>query len=240
MIEQLPDQRDVEVILVLANLTLGFLAFYFVPKSKRIRIRIESGYGTEKSLGILVLFRRLCGFVFLGIIPALVTWAGSGGNLLKYGFGGGNLQESIFWTGILSVIIIVLNVFNARKPSNLAVYPEIRIRRWSSRLLVISSISWVVYLIAYESLFRGLFLFTFEAWFGPVIAIAINVSIYSLTHIYKGIKEAAGAIPFGILICWVTLQTGNIWSAVAVHIVMALSNEYLSLYFHPEISVKKR
>jgi len=233
------EQREIEVILAIANVTLGFLAYYFVGHCKKIQSWIEAKYKIKQS-GSIVLFKRICGVLFLGMIPLLVTVAVSGKDLREYGFSPENLKESLLWTGLVSGIILIMNVINARKPVNLAMYPEIRVRNWSPRLLVQSSVAWIVYLLAYEILFRGLLLFTFDTWFGPVIATAINVSIYSLVHVHKGIKEALGAIPFGILICWITLYTGNIWPAVGIHIIMALSNEYLSLYFHPEISLKKR
>jgi membrane protease YdiL (CAAX protease family) len=39
----------------------------------------------------------------------------------------------------------------------------------------------------------------------------------------------------GILLCYITLHTGNIWSAVIIHSSMALSNEWFSLRSHPNM-----
>jgi membrane protease YdiL (CAAX protease family) len=41
----------------------------------------------------------------------------------------------------------------------------------------------------------------------------------------------------GIILCYITLLTGNIWSAVIVHSLMALCNEWFSLRAHPEMKL---
>ncbi|GAI37228.1 unnamed protein product, partial [marine sediment metagenome] len=71
-------------------------------------------------------------------------------------------------------------------------------------------------------------------------AIAVNTSIYACTHIPKGFKEAIGAIPFGIILCIITLITGNIWVAFFIHVLLALSNDYFALYHNPEMKIIRR
>ena len=72
---------------------------------------------------------------------------------------------------------------------------------------------------------------------GP--AIALNSALYAFAHFYKGPGETFGAIPVGVLLCYLTIVTGNIWCAVVIHALMALSNEWFSLYFHPEMEIVK-
>ena len=80
-------------------------------------------------------------------------------------------------------------------------------------------------------------LFVSVAYLGVWPAIILNVAIYALVHVPKGIKEAVGAIPLGILLCIITLQTGSIIVALAVHIIMALGNEWFSLKAHPGMKI---
>ena len=61
-------------------------------------------------------------------------------------------------------MILVTGYFSSSKPGNLALYPQIRIKYWTSGILVLSGISWVCFLmVAYEFLFRGFLLYGF-AW----------------------------------------------------------------------------
>ncbi|MEZ5021390.1 MAG: CPBP family intramembrane glutamic endopeptidase [Bacteroidales bacterium] len=63
-------------------------------------------------------------------------------------------------------------------------------------------------------LFRGVLLFGLAKPLGPVVATAVNVILYSAAHIPKGKGETLGAIPFGMVLCILTLVSGTIWIAL--------------------------
>jgi membrane protease YdiL (CAAX protease family) len=88
-------------------------------------------------------------------------------------------------------------------------------------------------------MFRGLLFFSFIRFIGNLPAIVVNVFIYALVHIHKGFKETLASIPFGIILCLMTLSTGSIWAAFIVHIILALSNEWISFHLNPEMSIKR-
>ena len=71
-------------------------------------------------------------------------------------------------------------------------------------------------------------------------AIAINIALYSATHIPKGLEETIGAIPLGLVLCILTLSTGTIWIAFLVHVVMAWTNTLTSLKFNPDMKYIKQ
>ena len=118
-------------------------------------------------------------------------------------------------------------------------YPQIRVKEWDTQLLLLSAFSWIAYLLAYEFMFRGYLLFVSVEYLGVWPAIALNIAIYALVHVPKGIKEAVGALPLGVVLGIITIQTGNIWVAFVVHIVLALSNEWFSLKAHPDMRLVK-
>jgi membrane protease YdiL (CAAX protease family) len=118
-------------------------------------------------------------------------------------------------------------------------YPQIRKNEWNLKLILISAFSWILYLIAYEFLFRGYLLFVFLKYLNVWAAISLNVAIYALVHVPKGHKEAIGAIPLGLVLGIITLKTGSIWFAFGLHVVLALSNEWLSLRAHPDMKFVK-
>lgn len=184
-----------------------------------------------------VMLQRLTGVLFFGLIPVIVFVFFLREDIGSYGIKRPGVS-SFVWTLLLSLIIIPMNYFNSRKPDNLGQYPQIRKKDWSINLLILSSISWIAYLFAYEMLFRGFLLFASFSLLGTFPAIIINTGLYSLAHIPKGMKETLGAIPFGILISYLTLKSGSFWIAFFVHIVLALSNEWFSIMAHPDIKIK--
>lgn len=230
--------ENLEFVGAIISISVGFIFYYFISKSSVLKNVFISRFGTERTKVYWVIFERLTGVFFFGFIPVLLILLLYKKGLYQFGVKSGELLISFYWILGLSPVIIVTNYFNAVKNDNLDMYPQIRKRSWNLQLIIISAFSWIVYLMAYEFMFRGFLLFVSVAYLGVWPAIALNVGIYALVHVPKGVKEALGAIPLGILLCIITLQTGGILVALAVHIVLALSNEWFSLKAHPEMVVK--
>jgi membrane protease YdiL (CAAX protease family) len=146
---------------------------------------------------------------------------------------------SVIWTLGLSALVIPLAYISAKKPKNLVNYPQIRAKVWTNKTVFINALGWFIYLFGYEFLFRGTLLFPLVDTLGVWPAIAINIALYSATHIPKGLDETIGAIPLGLVLCLLTLQSGTIWIAFLVHVAMAWTNSFTALKFHPDIHYKQ-
>lgn len=92
-----------------------------------------------------------------------------------------------------------------------------------------------MYLFSYELMYRGLLLMVCYHSFGFWPAVAINLCFYSATHIAKGLNETIGTFPYGLLLCYVTISTGSIAVAFVTHLILALTNDYFSVYHNPEM-----
>ena len=123
----------------------------------------------------------------------------------------------------------------SRQTKNLKNYPQIRAKVWSKKLKLKNALGWAAYLFGYELLFRGVLLFPLADELGVWTAIAINIALYSATHIPKGLDETIGAIPLGLVLCILTLYTDTIWIAFIVHVIMAWTNTFTALRFNPEM-----
>ena len=218
---------------------LGFATYYFLSHSKTVVGRIGILIKGFDSQGNQVLLQRLLGLLLLGIFSAIIIIILPGAELKDYGMRFAFNAPPPWWFYLLIPIIPVIGVFSARKPGNLANYPQIRLKQWTPLLLFISGISWIAFLIGYEFLFRGFLLHSTLEIMQPAPAIALNCAFYAFAHFYKGPGETFGSIPAGIVLCYLTLVTGNIWSAVIIHSIMALSNEWFSIRAHPDMKISK-
>jgi membrane protease YdiL (CAAX protease family) len=138
------------------------------------------------------------------------------------------------------LLVIPLAAYSAKKEKNLVNYPQIRAKVWTKKTFRLNLIGWAVYLVGYELLFRGILLFPLVEAYGIWLAIAVNVALYSATHIPKGLDETLGAAPLGFVLCLLTLMSGNIWISVLVHIGMAWTNSLTALKHHPEIHYNRQ
>jgi len=200
--------------------TIGFSGYYFFNE----RLHKKFGEGSIRQ----VITQRLNGFLILGVLPlALLLYFNSGEEIP---FLSGSFQtSSILWLIGISILLIAVNYLHKKSKSNLLLYPQIKESNWNPSLLLLSAVTWIAYLLAYEFLFRGLLLSSSLELMGFWPAIIINTGIYSLVHIHKGIVEGLGSVVMGLILCLLVIQTGSFWIAFFIHIVLALSNEWFSI-----------
>ncbi len=218
---------------------VGFGSYYFLSHSITFKRRFGAPCRILDRQGNHVLLQRILGFLFLGVFSVLIILFLPELSLKEYGLSFTFHAAPPAWTWLLIPLILIMGYFAARKPGNLENYPQIRAKIWTPGMIALSSSSWVLFLVGYEFLFRGFVLHASLDIMDPVPAIALNSALYAFAHFYKGPGEIFGAIPVGILVCYITLSTGNIWGAVILHSIMALSNEWFALRAHPEMLIKK-
>ena len=228
-----------EANLAIISVTAAFLAWWVTGKSPALSAFLCNAYGRESGLARQIYMKRTVGMLGFGMLPLVLMYVFYGRSGADYGLALRFPPAFWYWAIGLSAVLAALSIKNAGHPEHLEQYPEIRTRVWSKSLLAGSMLSWMGYLLAYEVMFRGVLLFSCSrAWDVPT-AVIINTVIYSLTHLPKSLKEGIGAIPLGILMCYITLQTGAIWAAVLAHWTLSLVNEWYSLKYHPEIALQK-
>ncbi|NND32112.1 MAG: CPBP family intramembrane metalloprotease [Saprospiraceae bacterium] len=227
-------------LLSLVALTITIFPYFFsTGPAKWIAKILKVNKSLDHSAWAIYL-QRILGFIWLGGVAAVFMLIYENHLIDFYGFG---LQKhKMIWLLVTGIIFIIqcINYFNASSASNLALYPQIRKEKWSFSLLVFSTFTWVLYVAAYEFLIRGVLLFSTLSVYNQATSIAINVGLYAIIHIPKGLKETLASIPFGVVMCLLTLESQSIWPAIVVHATLALSNEWFSLYYQPKMSVKWR
>ncbi len=191
---------------------------------------------SPKQIKSRYLIRKVSGFILFGVIPA---WVGilfldlHPVTLFLFKPNGKYFAEIVV---ITAIILIFINSLNAGNESIQKSYPELRLRKWSTGSLLIEAFGWIIYLLGYEYLFRGILLFTSVDAFGIPTAITINLAIYSGLYLQKRLKEAVAAIPFGALLCYITLESGSVLPAIIIHCIQAISAEMACIYRNREMS----
>jgi hypothetical protein len=77
---------------------------------------------------------------------------------------------------------------------------------------------WAVYLMLYEFWMRGILLVLPAAEHSTTWLIVANTILYSVIHMPKSKRESIVSVPFGIVVCLITIYTGNFWGAFAIHV----------------------
>lgn len=235
--------EDLRVFLPILLTLVFFVAYWFTAQSERIKKRFYQNHDFDSASVKHIFFTKLVGFITMGVAPtviALLLIPELG--LADYGltFIPETTFFSVVWTIGLCVLVIPLAFISAKKPKNLENYPQIRAKNWNQKILFTNLLGWALYLFGYEFLFRGILFMPLVEPLGLWPAIAVNIALYSATHIPKGIDETIGAAPLGLVLCLLTYASGTIWIAFLVHVAMAWTNSLTALKYHPEIHYKRK
>ncbi|MCC5927845.1 MAG: CPBP family intramembrane metalloprotease [Cyclobacteriaceae bacterium] len=178
-----------------------------------------------------VLWQRFSGFLILGILPAFLVIYYFNHSLESVGYRASNLTLTFGYSAGLGLLILFISRQNAWKKREKSLYPQIKVARWTPALIVLNAFTWALYLLGYEFFFRGFMLYLMAEYWPVWLSILVNTVLYSLAHLHKNLQEVLGAIPFGIVLCLITLQTGNFFTAFILHCLLAISTDAFSIYF---------
>jgi membrane protease YdiL (CAAX protease family) len=138
------------------------------------------------------------------------------------------------------IIVIALVLFINQKTNNNHNSLQINLSEWNFLLFLINATGWIIYLIGYEFLFRGILLYECYSSFGFWPAISINIAIYSAIHLVNGKDRALGAFIFGGIACYFTLIYGTILIPVIMHITLSIGSDYFSIRYNESLSFVKK
>lgn len=223
---------SIAVFAIATTLVMSLLYFFLLERMK------QSAPTFIPSLSVnLFLIRKISGFLLFGVIPAVALLGFFTGEPYAFGLQWGDFTGLWVWIAGASFILIALNVVNSGNKTLHKMYPELRIAHWTPTDFALSFGGWVLYLAGYEFMFRGMLLFGCYYAFGLWPAVTINLALYTALHLPKGIKETIGAIPFGALICYVTIESQSILPAIILHSIQAISCEIACTIRNPEMKI---
>lgn len=226
---------DLPPVLSILSIMTGYCIYWFIAHSQKVKNYIFNTYSDQDDAWVAwIFFRKMTGAFWIGLVPAILAFTFLPYSLQDYGINFENLKQTILFILPVALSMIFLNFKVSNNKKNLDFYPEMRVEKWTTSKFCINAIGWLSYLFAYEFMCRGVLLFTCYHAFGFWPALAINLCFYVCTHIAKGLTETIGTYPYGIVLCFVTIFTGNIWFAFITHSVLALSNDVYAIYHSPE------
>lgn len=221
------DPLWIGLFISIVSITFGFV-FYQFFHAELLRNSFKK-QGIRRGSPKEVTLKRISGVLLFGILPAAAFSVFSDpAELLRF-MGPLTLKTLWFYLPIATLIVLV-NYYTAGGIKNLEMYPEMRIHPWTPRLLVLSAGGWIAYLFAYEFVFRAMLFYTSLELLGFWPAVFLNTGLYALVHLPKNYRETFGSMYYGFIICALVIYTGSFWIAFFLHLTLALSNEWFSVY----------
>jgi membrane protease YdiL (CAAX protease family) len=215
--------------------TVVYLGYRYGLQAERCRRRL-AGRMAPAALEITAVVRqRVLGGLLLGLPLIATIVLGLGHSPGRYGLGTPDWASTMAWVAGMAVILVPILRVAARQPHHWQTYPQMRLARWDRRRWWTNTLSWLVYLLGYECLFRGVLLSWLVAELGTWPGILTMNALYAFAHVDKDAGEAWGSAVMGVLFAVMTLQTGAIWAAVAVHWLIAAGSESFAIRANPAL-----
>lgn len=236
-------KQDFKVIIPVVGGLIAYMIFWFTQKSQTLKQKFLEKHGADRGSAKFIIFTRYIGGLSMGVLPALayiIAFPETKLSQLGMGFNMETMLATLLWSIGLSIAVIPMVRFNAKKPYHQMYYPQIRAKEWDNKMLRSNLALWVFYLLGYEFLFRGVLLFPLVESIGLWPAIAVNICMYTATHIPHGREITIGTIPLAIVLCLLSVQTGTIWIAFLVHTTIAWTNSLSALRLNPGMKIVKK
>jgi len=227
-----------EVLAFLAIFTtlLMFLLYYYTAKQRILRnLFVKPLFPSLSGESIEFFSYKLTGILFTGIVPFIIFLLIVRVPPSRIGLVIGRTFQ--FWY-LLIILIIVTAIVSFQLSKSRKVQersPELKIRDWYPRHIILSVSAWLFYILGYEFLFRGVLWFLCSEAFGFWPALAINLSLYSMVHLPQGKLMAIGTLPVGIILCLLSQLTGSFIPAFLIHSLIAVFTDLFSLYHNTEV-----
>jgi membrane protease YdiL (CAAX protease family) len=123
---------------------------------------------------------------------------------------------------ILIALLAIIESKNAKQQAGDSIQNSFRL---SAFFICRYFIFRLAFLFAYEMFFRGFLLFGSIAVMGIPLAVSLNVLLYVLLHLFNSKKEMLACIPFGLLLCWLSVLFNAAWPAMILHACFSLLYE---------------
>lgn len=201
-----------------------FLLSWINKINKNQRLFNDEGEFTSKPGNLIG--SHIIGILWLGVVPIILlkhpvlkVLVGSQMPDIKY-----VLLYILLFTLIISIALKQSKNLNAKKQRSAE-----GLNQLSTSFVIHYFFIRIVFLFVYEMWFRGFLLFNSINWMGIPAAVMLNVFLHVLVHIFNSKKEMLACIPFGIVVCFLSILFNAVWPAIILHIGFSMAYE-LNIY----------
>jgi membrane protease YdiL (CAAX protease family) len=147
--------------------------------------------------------------------------------LSDYGLQLGDVKTGLFFSILFLFVMIILIWFVSATPAFAEKYPHLSSAKSDWNTLFIYEAGMLLYMFAWEFIWRGFMLFGLEKRFG-VYAVLMQMIPFVILHNGKPFLETFGAIFGGIALGILALRTRSIYYCVLTHIGVMFSIDVIS------------
>ena len=214
------DRKVVTIFLSIA--VLQTISWYITSRSF-FRYNIFPSYDSNPNIYLIeYLYWFIGDFITFLILPVLIIRFVIKEKISGYGMKAGDWQTGLKLSVIFLLIMLPLVWFFSSSPDFVSNYPQLLSVRTAWNLFFIYEAGMLIYMFAWEFIWRGFTLFGLEEKFG-YYAVLIQMIPFVILHNGKPMAETFGAILGGIALGVLAFRTRSFLYGVIVHIGIMFS-----------------
>jgi len=219
---------DKKVIIVFLSIAiLQTISFYFTQRRFFRENLFEQFQNYSDPYLLEYLYWFIGDFFTFFILGIVIIKFGLKEKLSDYGLQFGDLKTGLSISIIFLAVMIILIWFVSATPAFAEKYPHLSSAKSNWNTLLIYEAGMLLYMFAWEFIWRGFMLFGLEKKFGGY-AVLMQMIPFVILHNGKPFLETFGAIFGGIALGILALRTRSIYYCVLTHIGVMFSIDLIS------------
>ena len=219
------DKKVISIFLSIA--VLQTISFYYTSRRFFRANLFESFQNYSDPYLIEYIYWFVGDFFTFFILGVLIIKFGFKEKLKDFGFQLGDLKTGLSLSIIFLSVMIILVWFVSATPEFAEKYPHLTGAKSNWNILLIYEAGMLLYMFAWEFIWRGFMLFGLEKKFG-YYSVLIQMIPFVILHNGKPFLETFGAIFGGIALGILALRTRSFYYCVIIHIGVMSSIDIIS------------
>lgn len=219
---------DRKVVIIFLSIAVLQTISWYVTSRMFFRINLFEQYQFHSQVYLIeYLYWFIGDFITFFVLPVLVIRLFFKEKLSSYGLQIGDYKVGLNITLIFILIMLPLIWFASASNSFANVYPHLPSARQSWQIFIIYEIGLLIYMIAWEFIWRGYMLFGLYEKFG-FYSLFIQLIPFVILHNGKPMLETFGSILAGLALGILALRTKSIFYCVIAHMSVMFSIDLIS------------
>lgn len=219
---------DKKVITIFLSVAVLQTISWYITSRQFFRANLFEQYQFHPQIYLIeYLYWFIGDFITFFVLPVLVIRFFFKEKISSYGLQIGDYKIGLRITLIFILIMLPLVWFASASSSFANVYPHLPSARESWQIFFIYEIGLLVYMLAWEFIWRGYMLFGLYEKFG-FYSIFIQMIPFVILHNGKPMLETFGAILAGLALGILALRTKSIFYCVIAHMSVMFSIDFIS------------
>lgn len=227
LLSRIKDLEKKVVIILMAVAVLQTLSYYFTSRRFFREYLFENFQDFSQPYLLEFIYWFVGDFFAFFIIGILIIKLLLKEKVSDYGLQIGDYKTGLKYSFIFLFVMIVLIWIVSASPAFAEKYPHLSDAKSNWNILLIYELGMLIYMFAWEFIWRGFTLFGLEKKFG-YYSVLIQMIPFVILHNGKPFLETFGAIFGGIALGILALRTRSFYYCVLTHIGVMFSIDFIS------------